>query len=331
MNLLKDLVSTKSCSSQFKLIVQLLITLFALLGGHVVSAAQDEITYFHYDALGSPVLATDESGAVKWREQYAPYGARLLEESRELDCSVFPCEPTNSPWENRQFYTGKYDEADIGLTYFGARWYDPSLGRFLSVDPVDFTEDNIFSFNQYAYGNNNPYRYADPDGNSPVDVLFLAADVAKLGVAIYTGDGVGAAAADVGLSLIGTVAPVPGLGQALKAGKVARSVTKYEVGTFSDLSRRSKVGDKLDIHHVPQKHPAGQSIDGYDPKTGPSIAIPSGEHRRIPTIKGQYRGSARDLLAKDIKDLRNHTNAPNSALQDLVRRNREANPGAFNK
>lgn len=97
------------------------------------------------------------------------------------------------------------------------------------------------------------------------------------------------------------------------------------------MSRRSTVGDKLDIHHVPQKHPAGQAIDGYDPKTGPSIAVPSGEHRRIPTIKGQYGGSARDLLEKGIKDLRNHTNAPNSALQDLVRRNKEANPGAFNK
>ncbi|EAQ96127.1 RHS repeat domain-containing protein [Congregibacter litoralis] len=129
-----------------------------------VTAQQEEVTYYHYDALGSPVVATDETGAVKWREAYAPYGGRLLEESREQDCSVNPCESTNSPWENRQFYTGKYDEADTGLTYFGARWYDPSLGRFLSVDPVEFQEGSVFSFNRYSYANNNPYLYVDPDG-----------------------------------------------------------------------------------------------------------------------------------------------------------------------
>ncbi|WP_332405140.1 hypothetical protein [Vibrio metschnikovii] len=108
-------------------------------------------------------------------------------------------------------------------------------------------------------------------------------------------------------------------------------VTKYEVGTFDNLTKRSAVGDKLDIHHAAQKHPAGQVIDGYDPKTAPSIAVPARKHRRIPTIKGDYSGNARDLLAKDIKDLRSHTNAPNSALKDLIRLNKETYLGAFNK
>lgn len=108
-------------------------------------------------------------------------------------------------------------------------------------------------------------------------------------------------------------------------------VTKYEVGIFDNLTKRSVVGDKLDIHHAAQKHPAGQVIDGYDPKTAPSIAVPAREHRRIPTIKGEYSGNARDLLAKDIKGLRGHTNAPNSELQGLIRLNKETYPGAFNK
>ncbi len=111
----------------------------------------------------------------------------------------------------------------------------------------------------------------------------------------------------------------------------AAGVAKYEVGDSNDLQKRSAVGDKLDIHHATQKHPAGQIIDGYDPKTGPSIALPSREHKRIPTIKGTYSGNARDLLAKDIKDMRQHTNAPNSALQNLIRLNKETSPGAFTK
>ena len=43
-----------------------------------------------------------------------------------------------------------------------ARYYDPVIGRFYSNDPVGFRD--IHSFNRYAYANNNPYRYIDPDG-----------------------------------------------------------------------------------------------------------------------------------------------------------------------
>jgi hypothetical protein len=39
----------------------------------------------------------------------------------------------------------------------------------MGVDPVGFQEDNIHSFNKYAYGNNNPYRFVDPDGNQAVE------------------------------------------------------------------------------------------------------------------------------------------------------------------
>ena len=40
--------------------------------------------------------------------------------------------------------------------------------RFVGVDPAEFKEDNIHSFNRYVYGNNNPYRYGDPDGREAV-------------------------------------------------------------------------------------------------------------------------------------------------------------------
>jgi uncharacterized protein RhaS with RHS repeats len=55
------------------------------------------------------------------------------------------------------------------LSYFGARNYDPLRGQFISIDPVGFSPNNIHSFNRYAYGNNNPYRYIDPDGRSAED------------------------------------------------------------------------------------------------------------------------------------------------------------------
>jgi hypothetical protein len=47
------------------------------------------------------------------------------------------------------------------------RYYDPIAGRFLSVDPVTTDAKTGSSFNRYVYGNNNPYKYKDPDGRAP--------------------------------------------------------------------------------------------------------------------------------------------------------------------
>jgi RHS repeat-associated protein len=98
---------------------------------------------------------------------------------------------------------------------------------------------------------------------------------------------------------------------------VHNDVDPYDVGTYDDLKRRSAAHDGLDIHHLPQKHPAGQVIPGYDKKTGPAIAVPADEHRQIPTRKGTYTGTGSDLVAGDLDDLAKHTNAPASAIDDI--------------
>ena len=119
--------------------------------------AIETITYYHLDAQGSPVAATNEQGQVIWREYYTPYGERLNKD------------PAATP--NTRWYTGHPHDDDTGLTYMGARYYDPTLGRFMAIDPAPFTEDNLHSFNRYAYANNNPYRYVDPDGRNAVTAI----------------------------------------------------------------------------------------------------------------------------------------------------------------
>lgn len=61
-------------------------------------------------------------------------------------------------------YTGHVEDNDLQLTYMQQRYYDPLIGRFYSNDPVGFTASNPMMFNRYAYANNNPYKFVDPDG-----------------------------------------------------------------------------------------------------------------------------------------------------------------------
>ncbi len=130
------------------------------------SQALEFITYYHNDTLGSPIAATDESGDELWIENYRPFGDRVVQDAKAAG--------------NPLWYTGKPQDSATGLSYYGARYYDPVLGRFMAIDPVGFQDSNLHSFNRYAYANNNPYKFVDPDGEAVVIALFalVAAEVA---------------------------------------------------------------------------------------------------------------------------------------------------------
>ncbi|MBX3415936.1 MAG: hypothetical protein KF708_24860, partial [Pirellulales bacterium] len=108
-------------------------------------------------------------------------------------------------------------------------------------------------------------------------------------------------------------------------------VTAYDVGFYNTLLQRSTVGDNLDIHHVGQSHPLSLVIPGYDSYTAPAIVLPNTEHVTIPNLRGNTDLTARDILARDIKNLRDKTNAPNSALQQLIQLNKWLYPQDFSK
>jgi RHS repeat-associated protein len=64
-------------------------------------------------------------------------------------------------------YTGQRQEESLGLYFYNARWYDPSLGRFAQADTIVPSPGNPQSLNRYTYTFNNPLKYVDPTGHEP--------------------------------------------------------------------------------------------------------------------------------------------------------------------
>ncbi|MCK4233185.1 RHS repeat-associated core domain-containing protein, partial [candidate division WOR-3 bacterium] len=89
-------------------------------------------------------------------------------------------------YDNHKF-TGK-EEDGSGLYYFGARYYDKSIGRWISPDPASYPSDlrlnDPQSFNPYVYCRNNPLALKDPDGNAYYEVgtnkLLYTSDIVDL-------------------------------------------------------------------------------------------------------------------------------------------------------
>jgi RHS repeat-associated protein len=62
-------------------------------------------------------------------------------------------------------FTGQRLDSATGLYYYGAKYYDPEIGRFISADTIVPSVANPQSLNRYSYAVNNPLRYTDPTGN----------------------------------------------------------------------------------------------------------------------------------------------------------------------
>ncbi|MGA7813495.1 RHS repeat-associated core domain-containing protein [Caballeronia sp.] len=107
-----------------------------------ISWASGAASYLYADQQGSIVALANSTGATTSSQAYGPFG-----------------ETEGAP-ASRFAYTGQQYLAPLGLYYYKARMYSPTLGRFLQTDPIG-TKDDL---NLYAYVKNNPVNFTDPTG-----------------------------------------------------------------------------------------------------------------------------------------------------------------------
>jgi RHS repeat-associated protein len=107
---------------------------------------------YHHDHLQSMMALSAHEGTILEYAGYDPFGNVAYYSSA-------PQKPLDNPYLK---YTGREYDPNTGLYYYRARYYDPTIGRFISEDPLGFVE----GVNFYAYVNNNPINLNDPTGKN---------------------------------------------------------------------------------------------------------------------------------------------------------------------
>lgn len=122
--------------------------------------------YYLKDALGSVTEIVNSSGNVVQSYQYSGFGKLVsIKNGSGIDVTA------NAPVKTSSMFTGREFDQESGLYYYRARYYDPGIGRFLQKDPhPGKLGDPLSVINRYAYANNSPTMYTDPNGR----LAFLA-------------------------------------------------------------------------------------------------------------------------------------------------------------
>jgi RHS repeat-associated protein len=129
----------------------------------IVDEVDEGVQWILTDHLGSTSVVADEDGSLVSQVKYTAFG-----EVRAVSGEV----PTDYK------YTGQLEQAEIGLYYYVARWYDPYLGQWVQPDSIAPKPNNPIAWGRYTYVLQNPLKYNDPFGHyefevEPTDNYFI--------------------------------------------------------------------------------------------------------------------------------------------------------------
>lgn len=135
----------------------------------------DDTLFYLHNAHGDVTQLVDEFGQVVKDYRYDPFG-----NEDSIPLPAFGGSVSRVLWQqeietidNPFRYCGEYLDEETGNYYLRARYYDPSIGRFISEDSNEGQLTNPLSLNLYTYCWNNPGKYIDYSGNNPAAVIYM--------------------------------------------------------------------------------------------------------------------------------------------------------------
>ncbi|HAJ57219.1 MAG TPA: hypothetical protein DCL35_05560 [Candidatus Omnitrophica bacterium] len=145
-----------------------------------------EAIFYHSDHLGSSSVITDQNGQQVSHYEYTPYGSVAQVEGSDVTGYKF---------------TGK-ELDNTGLYFYGARYYDPEIGRFVTADTIVQAPYDPQSLNRYTYCRNNPLNYVDPTGHLwwLAALIFIAKAAAVISIGALAAGGIAYAAGNSNLA-----------------------------------------------------------------------------------------------------------------------------------
>ncbi|HST68755.1 MAG TPA: RHS repeat-associated core domain-containing protein [Solirubrobacterales bacterium] len=183
---------------------------------------EEKPTYLHHDQLGSTRLLTDGAGEVSASFTYTAYGQLAA----KAGTAATPLG-----------YAGQYTDAETGLQYLRARFYDPATAQLLTRDPMEGLTGQ-----PYAYASSNPLHYSDPTGMTAAAATGAAGCAAgPAGCAAGAAAGAAATACAASAACRDAVSEV-----ASKAEDFVSSIFGDDASDSTEVSPRSRAEQEYD-------------------------------------------------------------------------------------
>ena len=234
----------------------------------------------HWDNFSA---VTFTAGQVYAYDDFYPFGQQM--DGRSMTVGA----------DGRYKYTGKERDAETGWDYYGARYYDPRVGRWLGIDPLAQTNPNLSPF---AYCANNPLKFIDADGRNYGVTIDHEKKTVTISATYYVSDDESREAAEQGAAewnaYTGTYTTGDGEEYAvsfeLKVVQVAQSYLA------ENAMANDPTGNTFEVSQTKFEQ-AVRSSNSPDGTAGITIKTPSGNRRQVYMPE---HGTNGDLFAHEM-------------------------------
>jgi len=139
------------------------ILVYYTYGNDLISQTRSGVTsYFQYDGIGSTRRLTDEDGNVTDTYTYDAFGNILNR---------------TGTTQNSYMFAGEQYDANSGFYYLRARYMNPALGNFITMDPYSGSLYDPTSLHKYLYANASPMNFIDPTGYFSIPEILASFEV----------------------------------------------------------------------------------------------------------------------------------------------------------